>query len=165
MDVAKDKRPFYVDTPQGSVRALGTRFTVERQEDATLVTMLESTTLIENAGQSLQLTAGQRVRLGADGPGEVEQVDAKAQEGAWANRQLLAQDQPLSDVLERLSRHQRGLLLFDRQALAAIRVTVMLPVDDSARALRLLERTLPIQVSHFTPWITRVSLKPGQGEK
>lgn len=165
VDVAKDKRPFYVDTPQGSVRALGTRFTVERQEDSTLVTMLESITLIESSGKSLQLRAGQRVRLGTAGPGEIERVDAQAQESAWGKHQLLAQDQPLSDVLERLARHRRGLLLFDRAALADMRVTVVLPIDDSPRALRLLERTLPIQVTHFTPWVTRISLKPQQAQK
>ncbi|WP_440466433.1 FecR family protein [Pseudomonas sp. YH-1] len=159
VEVAKDKRPFYVITPQGSVRALGTRFSVERQEHGTVVTMLESSTLIESSGKSLQLDAGQRVRLAEDGPGQVEPVDAHALDGAWRDRQLLAQDQPLSDVLERLSRQQRGLLLFDRAALASLRVTVMLPLDDSPRALRLLQRTLPIQVSQFTPWVTRVSLR------
>jgi transmembrane sensor len=53
--------------------------------------------------------------------------------------------------------------MFDRQALQGIRVTVMLPTDDSDRALRLLTRTLPIEVSTYTPWITRVRLKSTSG--
>lgn len=165
VNVAKDGRPFYIDTPQGSIRALGTRFTVERQADSTVLTMLESTTLVQSAGRSVQVTAGQRLRIGANGPGTVERADAKAQEQAWQQHQLLAQDQPLADVLERLARHQSGVLLFDRQALAALRVTVMLPVDDSPRALRLLARTLPIEVTHFTPWLTRVTLKPSSAQE
>jgi len=159
--VAKDaRRPFYVDTPQGSIRALGTRFIVERTETATVVTMLESSTRIESAGQALTLGPGQRVRLDASGPGEVKTVDTGALQQAWADHQLLANDEPLADVLERLARHRPGLLMFDRKALQGLRVTVMLPTDDSERALRLLKRTLPIEVSSYTPWLTRVSLKP-----
>lgn len=163
VNVAKDaQRPFYVDTPQGSIRALGTRFIVQRSGDATQVTMLESSTRIDSAGQQQVLGPGQRLRFDARGPGTVEQVDADALEQAWTHHQLLANDQPLADVLERLARHRPGLLLFDRQALQGLRVTVMLPTDDSDKALRLLQRTLPIEVSHYTPWLTRVTLTPAE---
>lgn len=166
LDVAKDpKRPFYVVTPQGSIRALGTRFLVERLEDATIVTMLESATQIDSAGRSQVLSAGQRLRFDADGPGTVHQVDSRNLLNAWNAHQLLAYDQPLQQVLERLGRHRKGLMLFDRQALSTLRVTVMLPTDDSDQALRLLERTLPIQVKQYTPWLTLVSLKSDTVEK
>lgn len=159
--VAKDaQRPFYVDTPHGSIRALGTRFLVELSDGATWVRMLESSTRLDSAGQTLTLDAGQRVRLDAHGLGRVETIDAGAQERAWTARQLLASDEPLADVLERLARHRPGVLWFDRQALQGVRVTAMLPADDSERALRLLARTLPIEVSTYTPWLTRVTLKP-----
>jgi transmembrane sensor len=160
VDVAKDPRPFVVVTAHGRVQALGTRFTVERQDDSTQVVMFESTTAISSAGQSLHLTANQRVRLSAEGPGKVEQVQAEPLEQAWRKHQLLADDQPLSDVLARLSRHYPGVLWADHAALAGLRVTVMLPLDDPRQALRLLQRTLPIEVSQYTPWITRVTLKP-----
>lgn len=158
VQVAKDaQRPFYVDTPQGSIRALGTRFIVERRDDATWVTMLESSTRIETPVGTQVLNAGEQVRVDANGIGAVQRVDVAAQEGAWTQHQLLVTDQPLSDVLERLARHRPGLLSFDREALAGMQVTVMLPTDDSDRALRLLERTLPLRVTHFTPWLTRVT--------
>ncbi|AIR88119.1 FecR family protein [Pseudomonas cremoricolorata] len=159
VEVAKDPRPLRVVTPHGSVRALGTRFTVERQDDATLVTMLESTTAIDSGGRTLQLTANQRIRLSPEGPGTVEPVQAQPLEHAWHAHQLLAVDQPLNEVLTRLARHYPGVLLADRAALLDLRVTVMLPLDDPRQALRLLQRTLPIEVSQYTPWITRVSLK------
>lgn len=160
VDVAKDpQRPFYVRTPQGSIRALGTRFTVERLGDATQVTMLESTTRIDSAGRSLTLKAGQQVRFDANGPQEVKNIDSQAVQKAWDEDQLIANDQPLAEVLERLGRYRPGLMLFDKDSLAALRVTVMLPTDDSERALRLLARTLPIEVRQYTPWVTRVSLK------
>ena len=160
IDVAKDAhRPFYVDTPHGTIRALGTRFIVERIGDATQVSMLESSTRIDSGGRSLTLNPGQRVRFDAQGLGAVSQVDGPALQAAWSAHQLLAHDQSLADVLARVARHRPGLLIFDRQALQALRVTVMLPADDSDRALRLLARTLPIEVKSYSPWITRVSLK------
>ena len=143
---------------EGRLRALGTRFLVEQLDDATQVTMLESATRIDAGGRSQTLNAGQRLRFDANGPGAVAQVDSQALQNAWDDRQLLAYNQPLTDVLERLARHRKGLVLFDKQALSALRVTVMLPTDDSDRALRLLARTLPIEISHYTPWLTRVTL-------
>lgn len=161
VDVAKDpQRPFYVTTAQGSIRALGTRFIVERLEDATIVTMLESATQVDSAGRSQTVHAGQRLRFDAVGPGTVQEVDSLALEKAWNEHQLLTYNQPLSEVLERLARHRKGLVLFDKKALSAVRVTVMLPTDDSDKALRLLARTLPIQVRQYTPWLTLVSLHP-----
>jgi transmembrane sensor len=160
IDVAKDAhRPFYVDTPQGSIRALGTRFIVERNGEATVVSMLESSTRIDSAGQTLTLNSGQRVRFDAQGVGTVSKVDPAALQAAWSAHQMLAHDEPLADVLERIARDRPGLLMFDRSAMQALRVTVMLPADDSDRALRLLARTLPIEVQTYSPWITRVSLK------
>lgn len=166
VDVAKDpKRPFYVTTPQGSIRALGTRFLVERLEDATVVTMFESATQVDSAGHRQILSAGQRLRFDADGPSTVEQVDSLDLLNAWNAHQLLAYSQPLPHVLERLARHRKGLMLFDTKALSALRVTVMLPTDDSDQALRLLERTLPIHVRHYTPWLTLISVEPDIAEK
>lgn len=160
VDVARDaQRPFYVDTPQGSIRALGTRFIVERNGDATVVSMLESSTRIESGGQTLTLNPGERVRFGPHGVGVVSKVDPAALQAAWNAQQLLASDEPLGDVLERVARHRQGLLIFDREALQALRVTVMLPGYDSDRALRLLAQTLPIEVHSYSPWLTRVSLK------
>lgn len=163
VNVAKDtQRPFYVDTPHGSIRALGTRFIVTLGNEATVVTMLESSTRIDSAGQTVILAPGQRVSFGGQGPGTVERIDSAALEQAWNTHHLLASDEPLAEVLERLARHRPGMLLFDRQALQDLRVTVMLPADDTDRALRLLERTLPIEVSHYTPWLTRVVAKKQQ---
>lgn len=166
VQVAKDaQRPFYVDTPQGSIRALGTRFIVERRGDATLVTMLESSTRIESPVGTRVLNAGEQVRIDAHAISPSQPIDIAALDGAWRDHQLLVTDQPLVDVLDRLARHRQGLLLFDREALAAERVTVMLPTDDSDRALRLLQRTLPLKVTHFTPWLTRITLLPEEARK
>ena len=160
VDVAKDpNRPFRVLTEHGSIRALGTRFVVEHTDRATRLAMIESSTQVSSAGASQTVTAGQQVSFDASGIQAPERVDGLGLEQAWAQHQLLINEQPLPQVLERLARNHSGYLLFDERLLAHLRVTAVLPANDSERALRLLARSFPIRIEHYTPWITRISLR------
>lgn len=160
VDVAKDAtRPFRVLTEHGSVRALGTRFVVEQLPEETRLAMIESSTEVDSAGKRVVVQAGQELLFSAQGPGALQRIDAAGLEQAWSGRQLLVHEQPLSQVLERLARNHAGFLLFDDKAMQSLRVTAVLPANDSQRALRLLARSLPITLEHYTPWITRVTLQ------
>ncbi|PJY93632.1 FecR family protein [Pseudomonas donghuensis] len=160
VDVAKDTaRPFRVVTEHGSIRALGTRFRVERLDESTRLVMIESSTEVRSGASTQTVSAGQQVQFSASGMQAVQAVDASGQEQAWARQQMLVREQPLSEVLERLARNHQGYLLFDAKALAHLNVTAVLPADDSERALRLLARSFPIRVEHYTPWLTRVRLE------
>ena len=160
LDVAKEAgRPFLVVTEHGSIRALGTRFVVERSDASTRLAMLESSTEVKSAGSTRTVTAGQQVRFDAHGIQASEAIDAAGLEQAWSSHQWVVREAPLGEVLERLSRHHGGYLLFDAKALAHLKVSAVLPADDSQRALRLLARSFPIRVEHYTPWITRISLE------
>jgi transmembrane sensor len=146
VDVAKDAtRPFYVQTPLGRIRALGTRFAVTYGEGGMTLEMLESRVMVQGAASEppVEVVAGQRVHAGASGMGAVEAVDAASVEQGWQSHQLVANDQPLPEVLDRLAVHHAGPLYFDRAALAGIRVSAVLPLDDTAQALRLLQQSFP----------------------
>ena len=157
VDVAKDPgRPFVVVTEHGSVRALGTRFVVERLGDSTRLAMIESSTQVTSGGDSATVSSGQQVQFDSHGIQPPQAVDGAGLEQAWNSHQLVIREQPLSEVLERLARHHRGYLSYDTKALAGLRVSAVLPADDSERALRLLARSLPIEVVQYTPWITRI---------
>lgn len=159
VSVAKDaQRPFVVETAHGRIRALGTRFVVERDSEGTRLAMIESSTEVHSAGQSTVLHAGQQVRFDGHGFSQVQPVDGRALELAWAKHQLLIDRQPLGRVLERLDRNRSGYLIYDRDALDRLEVTAVLPADDRNSALQLLARSLPIKVEHYSPWITRISL-------
>lgn len=161
LDVAKDaRRPFRVVTDQGSIRALGTRFVVERLDGATRLAMIESSTEVKNIDQHLTVHAGQQVRFDASGIYPQPAVNGSEIESAWKQHLLIIKDQPLAQVLEQLTRYHTGYLIFDRSQLADIKVTAVLPADDSPRALRLLARSLPIKITAFTPWMTRISVQP-----
>lgn len=160
--VASDRdRPLDVLTPEGRARALGTRFSVRRLEQAgatrTRVIVQESRVeLCLPQGEScLRLGRDQQAAAGPDGLSAAQPVDATAQ-AAWVRGQLVVDDWPLFRVLQALGRHHRGLLLVDEAELAGLRVSGVLPLDDIDRALNALAASQPIRIHRYTPWVTRV---------
>ncbi|WP_159999276.1 FecR family protein [Roseomonas sp. 18066] len=155
VEVARDpSRPLTIETPQGTLRALGTRFSAAREEDRTVVAVEESAVrACAPAGACLELHPGQGARL------EARQVlgpfPVPAQDSAWAQGQLVVEDRPLSEVLATLARYRPGLLRYDAVALAGLSVSGVLPLGDTDRALAALAATLPIEISRRTGfWVT-----------
>ncbi|MFV9656428.1 FecR family protein [Pseudomonas sp. NY15366] len=163
VDVAHDSpRPFIVATEQGEIRALGTRFVVTRTDGVTLVTMLESRVAATASSnpQALEVNAGEQARITRHDVQLTTTVDTRSVEDAWRHHQLVVRDQPLPAVLDQLARQFPGHMQFDREALADLRVSAVLPLDDSDRALNLLAEALPLQIREFTPWLKVISRAP-----
>lgn len=160
VDVAHDSaRPFFVQTAQGSMRALGTRFVVKRQGDTTVLSMLQSRVSAQSANeqQTLEVGAGSRALIRSDSVELSGTVSAASINQAWERHQLVVENQPLPQVLDEISRHRRGHLQFDREALASLRVSAVLPLDDTDQALQLIAETLPLQIMTYTPWLIVIS--------
>lgn len=163
VDVAKDAaRPFVVNTAQGSVTALGTRFVVSQRGDVTKVAMLESKVrvvlgrLSGEAGSATDITQGEAIEITPDGLGKAHVIDPASISDAWRLHQLVVQDQPLPEVLATLARHRKGYLRFDAASLARYQVTAVLPLDDTDKALELLTESFPVKIKRFTPWLVTV---------
>lgn len=167
VEVAHDPaRPFIVQTAQGSLRALGTRFVVRRQQDATVLTMLESRVAAQSANgqQTLEVAAGTQAVIHKDTVQLAGTVDPLSINEAWRRHQLVVENLPLADVLDEIARHRPGHVRFDRAALANLRVSAVLPLNDTDKALQLIAETLPVKVQSFSPWLIVVSLA-GVAEK
>ncbi|MDF0729649.1 FecR domain-containing protein [Pseudomonas entomophila] len=154
-----DTRPFRIETPQGNLRPLDAQVIVERLEEVTEVSVLQGRVELEGDGRHVSLERGQQLRFKARSPGTVSRFDVGTRQAEWYLQRLPGDGQPLTQALERLARHRQGLLLFDRQALEGLRVSEDLPLDDSDQALGLLQAGLPIEVSHYTGWLTWVTRK------
>lgn len=176
VDVARDPaRPFVVRTAEGSIRALGTRFTVRRTNGSggTELTMLESGTAVLSAGQiaagnsdAQQVTAGQRVRIGHSAVGTATAIDPGSVDDAWKNHQLVVRNRPLAEVLDELARHRPGMIRYNREQIAAINVSAVLPLDDTGRALHLLLNSFPaLRVRTVTPYLVLVDAPAGAPPK
>lgn len=159
VDVAKDaQRPFIVDSGQAAIRALGTRFAVRREDDATILSMLESTVSAQvPQHRAVVVQAGQRTRITDDGVGPLTSIDAASVQQAWRAHQLVVDDLPLADVLDELARHRPGQLHYDRAQIAGIRVAAVLPLDDTDKALQLLIDNFPqLRIRMLTRYLVMV---------
>lgn len=165
VEVAADpRRPFRVTTEDGSMRALGTRFVVTLEARDTLLSMLHSRVSAQSAdgARTLEVAAGEQARITR---GDVEprgKIDPVSIDQSWQRHQLVVHDAPLGEVLDQLSRQQRGYWHYRDPALNQLRISAVLPLDDSARALALIEDILPIKVRRFTPWLVQIQANQSQ---
>ncbi|HEL4243109.1 FecR domain-containing protein [Stenotrophomonas maltophilia] len=145
-----------IATPQGSVHGTGARLMVRCDARSSDLVVLEgeATAISEAASSKRTLSAGQRVKITAQGAGDI----SAAPEGAdgWVMGVLFADRMPLGQFLAELARYRHGILRCD-PAVAAIRVSGTFQLKDPDEVLRLLERTVPVRVQARTRyWISVV---------
>lgn len=153
-DPAPRHRPFIVETAQGVVRALGTRFTVRQLPELTRVGVLEHAVEISTSGGAVaRVEAGQAAEFGAQGlAGAVRALDPAP--ALWENGLFLAQKLPLGELLAELGRYRKGVLRCD-PAVAGMLVSGAFSVADTDAALRLLARSLPLRVRSWSRyWVS-----------
>lgn len=156
-DPAAVPRPFVVETPDGVLRALGTRFVVRRLSGASQVEVYEGAVEVRpHDGAPLRVDTGQWLRFGAGetaSGGALDGLDA-----AWAHGMLAARNLRLDELAEELARYRPGIVRCD-PAIADLRVTGAFPLRDTDRSLDLLAETLGIRVRRRTRYW--VMLEPG----
>ncbi|HSC82936.1 MAG TPA: FecR family protein [Pseudomonas sp.] len=151
-----DPRPFVVDTAQGHLRALGTRFLVRHEGDATRLIVLQSAVAAQpqegtqeriiNAGEQVLM---QRQQLAASQP-------APPAADAWSRGMLVVENQRLGDLLAQLGEYRSGYLSLD-PSLADLRISGSFPLHDSELALAALPPSLPVRIERHTDWWVRVA--------
>jgi transmembrane sensor len=150
-------RPFYVDTAQGRMQALGTRFAVCQHEEVTRLDVYAGAVEVCTA-QSRErrvVQAGQQVDFTAVGIGATAPAQSAGQ--SWVHHRLDAEGMPLAQLLQTLGRYRHGHLGWHPQV-ANLSVMGTFPLDDTDRALALLQAALPIRVQRVAPWW--VSVEP-----
>ncbi len=151
IDTARDPlRPFFVETPQGRLRALGTRFTVRLDGEHTFLAVYEGAVEARtHKGAQAILQAGQQTRFTPDALGGVQQADIARE--AWSRGMLVAQDIPLREVVEELRRYRNGHLGVAPEV-ADLRVFGNFPINDTDDSLNMLAAALPVRIRRTLPW-------------
>nr|WP_232243847.1 FecR family protein [Pseudomonas gessardii] len=146
-----DARPFVVETREGSLRALGTRFIVKREADGTRLSVLQSAVAAQPGAlqQERVFKEGQQVLMRRDGLGPLLAVTPGTD--AWTRGMLVVDNARLGDVIGELGRYRTGYLGVDPQV-ADLRITGSFPLQDTNLALNALLPTLPVQIRQRTPW-------------
>lgn len=148
-------RPLLVATPHGTATALGTRFSVRLDDDASQVAVFQGAVALQPArtrAESLHLQAGQRAGYTRHAVQDVGQVEDSAD--AWAHGSLVAERMRLDDLLAELARYRHGVLRCD-ESIGGLRVTGVYSLRDTDRSLANLALSLPVQLRYRTRyWVS-----------
>lgn len=145
----RDDRPFWVESRQGAMRALGTHFLVRENDDQTQLTVLEHAVeaqLAQFPQEKRRVNAGEQISFSAVAFG---QQQAAGNGDSWTRGVLSVSQWRLDQVLAELARYRHGRLDCD-PAIAGLRVSGSFPLKEPDRALLLLSQTLPIRLQSFT---------------
>ena len=152
-EVAPDtRRPFVVESADGSTRALGTAFDVARVGDAVTVTVTEHSVGVQTAQRAATLASGYRLRYEGSEIGDVEPADLDSAL-AWRRDRLVFRRATLSEVVSSLERYRHGRIFIASDELKAMPVTAVFDVRQTDAAIDTIAATLPVQVSHFGNWV------------
>lgn len=157
---AKDitARPFEVATNNGSIRPIGTRFTVRHNlvnsPSTTAVAVMEgAVNVAASSGDTLRVNAGEQTRFTAMSvltPFTLDDAIA-----AWTDGVLVVERMRLADFVNELDRYRKGVLRCD-PAVAGLLVSGSYPLHDTDAVLGLLSETLPLKISHLTRYWTTI---------
>jgi transmembrane sensor len=159
-------RPFIVETRQGRIRALGTRFVVRNDDaaQASRVAVLHGAvevTPVDAPERATVLDAGQQTRFTATSIDAIEAADRHA--GDWSRGVLFADGMRLADFIGELGRYRHGLLRCDPEV-ANLRITGAFQLGNIENVLAALPRTLPVNVVYRTRyWVTIAAANNGSG--
>jgi len=151
-DTQSPARPFVVDTAEARLRAIGTRYAVYQDDDASRVAVFEGAVEVrpKAAGAPpLIVHAGQqsRVTRAAAAPPE----PAEPARESWSRGLLIAENMRLADFIAELSRHRRGYLACAPEV-ADLRIVGAYALPDTDRVLSALAATLPVRIQAPMPW-------------
>ncbi|MEJ1969090.1 MAG: FecR domain-containing protein [Rhizomicrobium sp.] len=163
-DVAHDvQRPFSVLAGNQKVVATGTAFNIDLTQPKVLVTLIEGHVVIfdedrnETAAGSLavspsrtsasvELHAGQQLIAARAYPPRIESANVQ-RVTAWTAGQLIFSDEPLSDVVARVSHYSATPIVVSDPSLGKERVTGVFNTGDVAGFLDIVTQALPVRAS------------------
>jgi len=151
-----DTRPFWVQTRDGYLRALGTRFLVREEPQGTMLAVQQGTVAVfadnHAAGARQVINPGEQVLFDRSG------IRSLASNGldpwAWSDGVISARDMRLDAFLAELGRYRNGLLRCS-EAVAGLRVSGTYQLDDTDEVLGLVAHSLKLDVTYRSRyWVT-----------
>lgn len=148
------RRPFLVRTPQGALRALGTRFVVRLHPASTQVGVFDGAVELRplHGAAPRVLLAGQQAWFGMDAYAPARQVDEDSV--AWTDGLLISKGMRLEQFLAELGRYS-AVALSCAPAAAGLRVSGSYRLDDVDRVLETLAATLSLDIETTTRFFGR----------
>ncbi|WP_252959474.1 FecR domain-containing protein [Pseudomonas simiae] len=156
VNTGADDRPFWVQTRDGYLRALGTRFLVREDAYGTLLAVQQGAVAVfadsQTASARQVLKPGEQVVFNRSGirPAVANGLDP----WAWSDGVISAHHMRLDDFLTELGRYRNGLLRCS-EAVAGLRVSGTYQLDDTDQVLGLVAQSLKLDVTYRSRyWVT-----------
>ncbi len=153
--VAKDQdRPFVVQTGHEQVTALGTVFMVRRDDDRTLVVLLEGKVKVDQLPDDdegskpvpiAQLVPGQQLALANDDSFKLSRANL-ATVASWRDGRLSFDNDRLSDVVSEVNRYSDHKLVIGDAAAGRMRISGTFRTGSADGFARLLTQSFPVEV-------------------
>ncbi|WEK28671.1 MAG: FecR domain-containing protein [Candidatus Pseudomonas phytovorans] len=156
VETAADHRPFMVNTAEGCIRALGTRFSIRQQEHQTRVCVYQHAVVVTptNAvGEPTHLGSGRSLLF--DNTRILQYMPLANTDAAWTEGRLVVDDWRLDHLLEELQRYRSGYLGC-AEAVGHLRVSGAYSLTDLDLTLSTVARSLPVRLVRHTRFWTRV---------
>ncbi|MET0266656.1 MAG: FecR domain-containing protein [Duganella sp.] len=152
-------RPLLVETGQGMLRALGTRFEVTALAGLTRLSVTQGAVEITpRHGRAQVLAAGQQAQFDASAITAPQPVAEQAP--SWTRRIIVADNMRLDDFVQALSPYRRGYLACAPEV-AQLRLVGAYPLDDHEAVFAMLEASLPVRVQRLMPWWVTITARHG----
>ncbi|KAA8732357.1 DUF4880 domain-containing protein [Acinetobacter qingfengensis] len=142
------KRPFIVQTKQGSAQALGTQYLVRMEAQQSFVAVnkgaVKITTL--NSKQSKILHSHQQTYFSQYTLNTPQNIDMA--EIAWTKGFIMVNDLPLQQFIQRLKPYQKGIIHID-PAIASIKISGTYPIHDLDGIYSMLAHTYALDIHDY----------------
>lgn len=149
-------RPFSVTAGGVQTTDIGTAFDIRISRVATDVAVREGRVRVDDKNTSpalsQQLTAGQWIRVTADGQ-TVAGEDAPADIDAWRQGQFVARNLPVSDVVDEIRRYYHGYIVVHGRTLAAQAITGVFNTSNPVAALNVIAQSQGARLTQPLPWL------------
>lgn len=151
LDVRDEPQPFLIEVSGARIQANRRRLLLRHEPEGCYVVALENELLLQSAKGWETLGKGRWARIGASRVWETG--IATSGDTLWLRGLLEADARPLRDVIDALRPYRQGVMQLS-SAVADVRISGLLPLDDSDHALAMLASIAPIKVTRLTNlWI------------
>jgi transmembrane sensor len=148
-----DIRPFYVQTRQGLLKPLGTRFSVQQQQDKTVLSVFEHQVKVSLPDKQQMICSAGNKLVFSNTQFEPLTIIADG-EDAWLQQKLIINDMPLNEFLDELARYRPGVIRVEAE-LAKYHISGTFDLTNTDQALIAVTRLFPLNVTFRSRyWVT-----------
>jgi transmembrane sensor len=146
------RRPFDVRVGHGTVRDIGTRFIVRKQDEKVTVTVVEgsvevrTSSLLSGLESRQVLRAGEQLSYAQNAVSPVT-MPSLATSMAWLEGKIMFEARPLAELIQEISRYQEGEIQILDPDLTYRQVSGAFGIHDQDSFLKALGRAVPVKIS------------------